>query len=138
MGEDENTPMDEGMVPEEPAFTPEPTPAPTFDAAPPPPPPPPPAAPAAPAPAMAPAGEKTKTVAGILGILLGSFGAHKFYLGYTQEGIIMLAAWVLGWVTFGVVSSIISLIGLIEGIMYITKTDDEFYNTYVANKKAWF
>jgi len=30
------------------------------------------------------------------------------------------------------------IIGLIEGIMYLTKTDEEFYQTYVVEKKAWF
>ena len=40
--------------------------------------------------------EKSKLVAGLLGIFLGGFGVHKFYLGYTKEGIIMLAVWLVG------------------------------------------
>jgi len=74
-------------------------------------------------------------VAGILGILLGYLGVHKFYLGYTKEGIIMLAVSLL---TFGVGWSVMAVIGLIEGIMYLTKTDEEFYQTYVVNQKTWF
>jgi len=35
-------------------------------------------------------GAEKKMVAGILGILLGSFGIHKFYLGMQKEGLIML------------------------------------------------
>jgi len=73
-----------------------------------------------------------KIVAGILGILLGSLGIHKFYLGYTQAGIIML---VLGLCSAG---SISGLIGLIEGIIYLTKTNEDFNATYVYAKKEWF
>ncbi|WP_025125895.1 TM2 domain-containing protein [Myroides odoratimimus] len=75
--------------------------------------------------------ENKKVVAGILGILLGAFGVHKFFLGYTKEGIIQL---IIGLVSCGV----LGIIGLIEGIIYLTKTDEEFYNTYQANKKGWF
>lgn len=81
------------------------------------------------------AGEKSKVVAGILAILLGSLGIHKFYLGYTTEGIIMAA---ISVISFGTLAFIPGIIGLIEGIMYLTKTDQEFYQTYVANKKKWF
>lgn len=72
-----------------------------------------------------------KLVAGILGILLGGFGVHKFYLGYTKAGIIQLIA------TF-VTCGIASVIGLIEGIIYLTKSDEEFDRTYVQGKKEWF
>lgn len=72
-----------------------------------------------------------KLVAGLLGILLGGWGIHKFYLGYTKEGIIQI---VLTLVTFFIASPI----GLIEGIIYLTKSDEEFDKTYVENKKAWF
>lgn len=75
--------------------------------------------------------ENKKVVAGILGILLGGFGIHKFILGYTQEGIIQI---VITIVTCGAGS----LIGLIEGIIYLTKTDEEFYQTYQVGKKGWF
>lgn len=76
--------------------------------------------------------ENKKVLAGILGIIFGGFGIHKFIMGYTQEGIIMLVICVC---TCGTVSS---LIGLIEGIIYLTKSDEEFYNTYQVNKKGWF
>ncbi len=45
---------------------------------------------------------------------------------------------VLGGITCGVGASVTAIIGLIEGIMYITKTDEEFVNTYITNKKPWF
>ncbi|WP_029271089.1 TM2 domain-containing protein [Flavobacterium sp. KJJ] len=75
--------------------------------------------------------ENKKVVAGVLGILLGSFGAHKFYLGYKKEGIIQL---IVSMVTFGLGG----LVGVAEGIIYLTKSDDEFYQTYQAGKKPWF
>jgi TM2 domain-containing membrane protein YozV len=78
-----------------------------------------------------PAGAEKKIVAGILGILLGGFGVHKFYLGYTKEGIIQL---IITVVTCGVGG----LIGLIEGIIYLTKSDEDFVATYVTGKKGWF
>ena len=75
--------------------------------------------------------ENKKVLAGILGIVLGGFGVHKFILGYTQEGIIQL---VITFVTCGMGS----LIGFVEGIIYLTKTDEEFYQTYQVGKKGWF
>ncbi len=74
--------------------------------------------------------ESKKVVAGILAILLGWLGAHKFYLGYTTPGIIQL---VLGF-CFGIGG----IIGIIEGIIYLTKSDEDFYQTYQVGKKEWF
>ncbi|WP_310377320.1 TM2 domain-containing protein [Flavobacterium sp.] len=76
--------------------------------------------------------ENKKLPAGILAILLGAFGIHKFLLGYTQEGIIWL---VISICTCGTVTSIL---GLIEGVIYLTKSDQEFYETYQVGKKGWF
>jgi len=75
-----------------------------------------------------------KMAAGICGILVGAFGVHKFILGYTQEGVIMLCVSLL---TCGLGAPFMSILGLVEGIMYLTKTDDEFVSTYINNKKGW-
>ena len=84
-------------------------------------------------------GEKSKVAAGLLGIFLGALGIHKFYLGYQKEGLIMLLATLIGGlITFGVAAWVLALIGLIEGIIYLTKSDDEFAATYVHAKRAWF
>jgi TM2 domain-containing membrane protein YozV len=80
-------------------------------------------------------GAEKKIVAGVLAILLGSLGIHKFYLGYTTAGIIMLLCTVL---TCGTVGTIMWIIGIVEGITYLTKTDDQFVATYVTSKKEWF
>jgi TM2 domain-containing membrane protein YozV len=76
-----------------------------------------------------------KIAAGICGILLGALGIHKFVLGYTTEGLIMLLVSIL---TCGFGGVVMSIIGLIEGITYLTKTDDEFVRTYIRAKKGWF
>ncbi|WP_016988395.1 TM2 domain-containing protein [Flavobacterium sp. ACAM 123] len=76
--------------------------------------------------------DNKKIAAGLLAILLAPFGIHKFLLGYTQEGIIWL---VISLFTCGTVTA---LLGLIEGIVYLTKSDEEFYQTYQVNKKGWF
>ena len=76
-----------------------------------------------------------KLPAGICGILLGSLGVHKFILGYNTEGLILLLVTLL---SCGFAGFITGVIGLVEGIIYLTKSDQEFYDTYVASKKAWF
>lgn len=77
----------------------------------------------------------SKVAAGICGILLGSLGIHKFILGYTGAGLIMLLVTLL---TCFIASPIMHLIGLIEGIIYLTKTDEEFVKTYVEHRREWF
>ena len=74
-------------------------------------------------------GADKKIPAGICAILLGGFGIHKFIMGYPTEGIIQLVlglfgiGWILGW---------------IEGIIYLTKSDEDFVRTYVQGRKGWF
>lgn len=75
--------------------------------------------------------ENKKVVAGIFALLLGSLGIHKFYLGYTTEGIIQI---VISIVTCGIGG----IIPFVEGILYLVKSDEEFYQTYQVGKKGWF
>jgi TM2 domain-containing membrane protein YozV len=60
---------------------------------------------------------KSKVTAGILAILLGGLGIHKFYLGKTLQGIIYL---IFCWLY------IPAIIGLIEGIIYLTMDDEKW------------
>jgi TM2 domain-containing membrane protein YozV len=76
--------------------------------------------------------DNKKLAAGLLAIILAPFGIHKFLLGYTSEGIIWL---VISLFTCGMLTG---LLGIIEGIIYLTKSDEEFYNTYQLNKRGWF
>lgn len=74
--------------------------------------------------------ENKKIIAGILAILVGYLGIHKFYLGYTKEGIIQLL--------LGLFFGLGGIIGIIEGIIYLTKSDQEFYQTYQLGYRGWF
>ena len=73
--------------------------------------------------------------AGLCGIFLGALGIHKFILGFTAPGLIMLLVSVL---TCGVGAIPMGIIGLVEGIIYLSKSDEDFYETYVLGKKGWF
>ena len=75
--------------------------------------------------------ESKRVLAGVLAILIGSIGVHKFLLGYTKEGVIQLVATII---TCGFAG----IIPFIEGIIYLTKSDEEFINTYQVNQRGWF
>lgn len=76
--------------------------------------------------------------AALFAFFLGVFGAHKFYLGYTKQGIIMLLVFLFGFILLGIPSIVIGLIALIEAILYLTKSDEEFQAIYVDGRKGWF
>lgn len=64
---------------------------------------------------------KSKTTAGILGIILGGFGAHKFYLNKPGKGVAyLLTCW----------TGIPGIIGLVEGIQYLTWDQEKFDTKY--------
>jgi TM2 domain-containing membrane protein YozV len=76
-----------------------------------------------------------KMAAGLTGIFLGAFGVHKFILGYTKSAVIMLGASLL---TCGVGYLIFQVIGIVEGVKYLTKSNVEFQAEYLDAKKDWF
>ncbi|MBL8889421.1 MAG: TM2 domain-containing protein [Planctomycetaceae bacterium] len=76
-------------------------------------------------------GADKKIAAGICGILIGGFGVHRFILGDTTGGLIRIG---ISIVTCGIGG----IIGFIEGILYLTKSDEDFVRTYIVEKKAWF
>ncbi len=64
---------------------------------------------------------KDRVTAALLAILLGSFGAHRFYLGHVGLGFLYLIffwTWIPG------------IVGVIEGIIYLTQSDQEFKSKY--------
>jgi len=83
-------------------------------------------------------GDKNKIVAALLAFFLGWLGIHKFYLGKTTAGIIMLLCGTLGWLLFAIPPMVIGLISLIEFVIYLTKSDQQFHQDYVAGDKSWF
>ena len=80
-------------------------------------------------------GADKKIVAGILGIVIGGLGIHKFILGYQKESLIMLLVSVLSCF---MLAGVMHVIGIVEGIIYLTKSDEEFVRTYIQGQKGWF
>jgi TM2 domain-containing membrane protein YozV len=76
-----------------------------------------------------------KMAAAICAILLGAWGIHKFILGQTNAGIITICVTLL---TCGIGALVMMVVGIIEGIIYLQKSDQEFYQLYAVEKKAWF
>jgi TM2 domain-containing membrane protein YozV len=76
-----------------------------------------------------------RVAAGIFAILLGSLGIHKFILGFPVPAIIVLLISVL---TCGWGALVTSIIGIVEGILYLSKSDAEFHQLYVVEKRQWF
>ena len=67
--------------------------------------------------------QKSKLVAGLLGIFLGSLGIHNFYLGNTNRGLTQLLISLIGGIfTCGVASVAMGIWGLVEGIQILTGT----------------
>ncbi|OYT70771.1 MAG: hypothetical protein CFK52_10085 [Chloracidobacterium sp. CP2_5A] len=97
-------------------------------------------------------GAEKKAPAALMAILLGGFGVHKFVLGYQKEGVAMVAVTlggfilsvVVGILTYGigfvllVIPMAVSIIGWIEGALYLSKSDEEFVATYVQGRRPWF
>ncbi|MBI2824733.1 MAG: TM2 domain-containing protein [Planctomycetia bacterium] len=94
-----------------------------------------PAAPPPPVAATPPDVSGTKIAAGVLGIIFGSLGVHKFILGMPGVGLTMLLVSIL---TCGIAAPVMHIIGIIEGIIYLTRSDQEFYRLYIVDKKPWF
>ena len=88
------------------------------------------------------AGEKSKVAAGLLAIFLGGLGIHKFYLGYTGPALVYLLTNTIGWVVtiwlLGLPNAALGIIALIEGVIYLTMSDEDFEQTYVVGRKDWF
>ena len=87
--------------------------------------------------------ENKKLIAGLLALFVGYLGIHKFILGYNKEGIILLSGFVIGLLTYCFLIGIfiimaVGIVSFIEGIIYLTKSDEDFYNTYQVGKKPWF
>jgi hypothetical protein len=108
--------------------------------------------------------DKTKVLAGLLGIFLGWAGVHKFYLGIKRPATIQLAVGGGGLVLALIVANIFlalgifgigvfiglllyavgyialmsaGILGLVEGIIYLTKSDEDFQSIYVTGQKQW-
>ena len=82
---------------------------------------------------------KDHVAAGLLAIFLGSLGIHKFYLGYNTPGFIMLAVTIVGSIfSLGIAGLAMVVISIVEGVLYLSKSQTGFEQVYVFNKKEWF
>ena len=82
-------------------------------------------------------GDKNKIVAALFAFFLGPIGIHKFYLGKTTAGIIMLLCGTIGWLLI-LPGIAVCIIAFIEFIIYLVKSDEDFYQDYVVGNKSWF
>ena len=83
-------------------------------------------------------GPKSKIVAGLLAIFLGQMGIHKFYLGYNLPGLILLLVALFGHLGLFIPNVIALIVSVVEGVIYLTKSDEDFDATYVSGTKHWF
>ncbi len=85
---------------------------------------------------------KDRMTAGLLALFLGWLGAHKFYLGFTGPGLVFLlintAGWLVTWIVLGIPNIVMGIFALVEGVVYLTKSDEEFHQLYVVERKPWF
>jgi TM2 domain-containing membrane protein YozV len=78
---------------------------------------------------------RLKILAGVLALVIGPLGIHKFVLGCTGAGLVMLLTSVL---SFGLLAGPMAIIAMIEGIIYLTRSDRNFLESYVLQKRSWF
>lgn len=81
---------------------------------------------------------KSRMVAGLLALFFGSVGAHKFYLGYNRAGLIMLAGSMLGWIMLFIPSILVWIVAMAEAVIYLTRSDEQFHDTYELGEREWF
>ena len=90
---------------------------------------------------------KDRATSAILAIFLGWCGVHKFYLGYASAGIVYMLITILS--VFLIFSFFFSIIGvftiyipvvfsIVDAIIYLSKTDEEFQAIYVEGHHEWF
>ena len=85
---------------------------------------------------------KSKTTAALLALFFGGLGVHKFYLGYTVPGIIFLlintVGWLFSWMLLWTPHFVVGIIVFIEFIILLTKSEEEFQQTYVIGNRPMF
>lgn len=85
---------------------------------------------------------KSRVTAGVLALLLGYLGVHKFYLGFFIPGMVFLLANTVGlmftWELLFLPNLALEVIAFVEGVTYLTKSPQEFHQRYVVEQKAWF
>jgi TM2 domain-containing membrane protein YozV len=78
-----------------------------------------------------------RIVVGVIAIFLGTWGLHKFLLGYKKEGVIMLGVSLI-LLNLGNQTGFVGIIGIVEGVIYMTKSTQDFARIYISGKRGWF
>ena len=72
---------------------------------------------------LQPSTNKSRLVAGLLAIFLGSLGIHNFYLGYTNKALVQLCVTIIGGpFTCGLAPVAMGIWGLVEGVMILSNS----------------
>lgn len=82
-------------------------------------------------------GEKSHWIAGLLALFLGVLGIHKFYLGKQNAGVIMLLCTIFGAILI-IPPLLVYAVSFVEGILYLVKDQQTFYDEYVIGDRSWF
>lgn len=82
--------------------------------------------------------DRSRIAAALFAFFLGALGIHKFYMGKSGAGIVMLLISLFGVVLAGLPTMLMGLIGLIECIIYLCMSDAQFEDTYIRGAKSWF
>jgi len=83
--------------------------------------------------------ESKRIISAVVAIFVGAFGVHKFVMGDTRQGFVrvgILAAAMIFTLGFGAIP--LMIIGIIEGVTYVTMSDADFIRVYQEGHKAWF
>lgn len=79
---------------------------------------------------------KSRGIAAILALLLGSIGAHYFYLGKNMAGIINILLVFLGWILV-IPPLFVGILSVVQCILMFTMTQDEFERRYVYTNRTY-
>ena len=85
---------------------------------------------------------RSRRVAALLAIVVGMFGAHKFYIGNKKAGVIHIIALVVAAFLSGVIGiqlpiALVRAFSCVEGAIYALKTDEQFEEQYVYGGRAF-
>ena len=80
-----------------------------------------------------------RIVAGLLALCFGAFGVHKFYLGYTRQGLFMLVGSILSLKLFwGLLFGLFVFVGVLEAVSCFVRDDRQFEAMHADLSRPWF
>ncbi len=60
------------------------------------------------------------------------------FLGYTSAGVVMLVVSIVTIPLLFLGLFVMTVIGIVEGVLYLTKSEEQFRREYIRGRKAWF